>query len=572
MTRVLRIGFSAVLLWLAAVPGFAAEPEQSTASVKHPATKPDKRMLALACRIDALLKPSEVAQGFWGIEIYSLDRQQTVYSLNPDKLFTPASNTKLITTAAAFELLGPQYHFRTTVESSGAIDSAGRLGGDLLLVGRGDPNISGRILPYNLKSQWLVPKLGILEELADQVAQKQIKVIDGDVVGDDSWFAFQRYGTGWAQDDLMWPDGAPASALTINDNTQTLTILPGATAGTPAIVTLDPDVPYYEIDNRIVTTSPGTTPRSIAMDRQPGSNVLVIWGAVPLDDTASSYAVAVDNPAKFAAMAFRGMLERRGIKVLGKERAAHALTANFPLQVPGTQDLAAGGKGGADSTPAAEPQRSILALHESLPLIEDLRVINKISQNLHAELVLRTLGRERGPFPTLEGSLNAVSNVLTGAGVEPQEYDLNDGSGMSLQNLITPRALVKLLRHADAAPWGALYRSTLPIAGMDGTISDRLKNTFAAGRIQAKTGTLGHVNTLAGYAQSLTGERLAFAIMCNNHKLTSSGAKHVIDNIALLMVDDAPRRRAPVLKRRKAARPSAAKPMPLSPPSPSSPE
>jgi serine-type D-Ala-D-Ala carboxypeptidase/endopeptidase (penicillin-binding protein 4) len=308
------------------------------------------------------------------------------------------------------------------------------------------------------------------------------------------------------------------------------------------------------------------------MDRQPGSNVLVIWGAVPLDDSGSSYAVAVDDPAKFAAGAFRRLLEQRGIKILGKERAAHALTANFPLQAPASS-VVVGGKGGADNAPATESPRTILALHESLPLVEDLRVINKISQNLHAELVLRTLGRERGPLPTLDGSLATVSNVLTAAGVESNEYDLNDGSGMSLQNLITPRALVKVLRHADDAPWAALYRSTLPIAGVDGTISDRLRGTFAAGRIQAKTGTLGHVNTLSGYAQTIKGERLAFAIMSNNHKLTSSGAKHVIDNIALLMVDDAPRPPAPVLKKRKAGRrPAAVRPAPVNPPSPTVPE
>jgi serine-type D-Ala-D-Ala carboxypeptidase/endopeptidase (penicillin-binding protein 4) len=525
-------------------------------------------MLALARRIEALLKVEDVARGFWGVEIYSLDKQQSLYSLNADRLFTPASNTKLITTAAAFELLGPQYHFRTTVESDGRIDAEGRLAGDLRLIGRGDPNLSGRILPYNLKSEWAVPKLAILEELAAQVAQKQIKVITGDVIGDDSWFAFQRYGAGWAQDDLMWPDGAPASALTINDNTQTLTILPGATAGTPANVQLDPAVPFYVIDNRIVTTAPGFA-RSIAMDRQPGANTLVIWGSVPLDDTGSSYAVAIDDPARFAAMAFRAMLERHGIKVLGSERAAHALTANFPLALPASGSASSAGKGGADPVaPAVEPQRTILALHESLPLIEDLRVVNKVSQNLHAELLLRTLGRERGPLPTLEGALSAVGTVLSAAGIEPHEYDLNDGSGMSLQNLVTPRGLVKLLRYADVAPWGALYRSTLPVAGIDGTISDRLKGTFAAGRIQAKTGTLGHVNTLSGYAESLKGERLAFAIMCNNHKLTSSGAKHVIDNIALLMVDDATR--APARKKQKAGRrPAGAKPTALNPPLPS---
>jgi serine-type D-Ala-D-Ala carboxypeptidase/endopeptidase (penicillin-binding protein 4) len=546
----------AVICFVLAVPAFGTEPPGSSQAVTFKRAKPDKRMLALAKRIDALLAAEDVARGFWGIEIYSLDKQQSLYALNPDKLLTPASNTKLVTTTAALALLGPDYRFRTTVESAGVIGPDGRLTGDLLLVGRGDPNLSGRILPYNVKSQWVVPKLGTLEELADQVAQKQIKVIDGDVVGDDSWFAFQRYGMGWAQDDLMWPDGAPASALTINDNTQTLTILPGSSPGAAAIVTLDPDVPYYEIDNRVVTNGAGTGPRSIAMDRQPGSNTLVIWGSVPLDDTGSSYAVAIDNPAKFAAMAFRGMLERRGITVLGKERAQHTLTANFPVHALNIDGNGGNGKGGSDAVATLvppEPQRLIIAIHESLPLIEDLRVVNKVSQNLHAELVLRTIGRERGTVPTLEGSLGAVNTVLASAGIAPQEYDLNDGSGMSLQNLISPRALIKLLRYSETAPWAALFRSTLPVAGVDGTIADRFRNGIGQSRIYAKTGTLGHVNTLAGFAETVKGERLAFAIMCNNHNLTSGGAKRIIDKIAEAMIDDAEPPR-PVRKKAKASK------------------
>jgi len=516
-----------------------AQAQPASQPVKTKRTPDTAWARTLAKRINTLLSQPDVSRGFWGINIVSLDSGRTLYERNAHQLFTPASNTKLFTTAAALELLGPDYRFRTTVESTGTLDSSGRLTGDLLLIGRGDPNLSGRILPYNSRSEWLTGKLDILEGLADELAQKKITVIDGDIVGDDSWFSYQRYGTGWAQDDLMWPDGAPASALTVNDNTQTLTISPGTSAGAPALIALDPDLPYYEIDNRITTLAAGTGERAIGMDRQPGSGTLVLWGTVPQDDTGTAYAVAIDDPARFAAMAFKSMLARRNIKVTGRERAHHTLTASLPLNALNIDTNTLVGKGGSDVLPA-EQQRLVLALHSSEPLIEDLRVINKISQNLHAELVLRTLGRERGTSPTLEGSLAVLNSVLVTAGLDPAEFEFFDGSGMSLQNLVTPDAVVKLLQYADGRPWNELFRSTLPLAGIDGTISDRMKGTPAHGRIQAKTGTLGHVNTLAGYAQTAKGERLAFAIMCNNHKLTSSGAKRIIDKIAETMVDDKP--------------------------------
>jgi D-alanyl-D-alanine carboxypeptidase/D-alanyl-D-alanine-endopeptidase (penicillin-binding protein 4) len=198
------------------------------------------------------------------------------------------------------------------------------------------------------------------------------------------------------------------------------------------------------------------------------------------------------------------------------------------------------GKGGSEPPASTEQQRLVLAVHESEPLIDDVRVINKISQNLHAELVLRAVGRERGTSPSLEGAVAALNSVLLAAGLERSEFEFFDGSGMSLQNLVTPRAIVKLLQHADTAPWGELFHSTLAVSGVDGTISERFRGTAAYTRIQAKTGSLSHVNTLSGYAQSAKGERLAFAIMCNNHMLSSSSAKRIIDQIAEAMVNDNP--------------------------------
>src|SRR5690242_2838706 len=256
-------------------------------------------------RIDQILAQPDVARGFWGIEIVSLPKGKLLYARNVHKLFTPASNTNLFTTATALALIGPDYRFRTTVETTGSLDKYGRLTGDLILVGRGDPNLSGRVLPYNLHTERDPQPIKVLQDLADELVKKGLKFIDGDVVADDSYFAFERYGEGWSQDDLVWGDGAPVSALTINDNVIFVNILPADRAGDRAFVNITPFADYYQIDNRIITTPPGTGPRKIFINREPGARVLTLWGNVPLDDPGANEALAIEDPADFAAQLFR---------------------------------------------------------------------------------------------------------------------------------------------------------------------------------------------------------------------------------------------------------------------------
>jgi D-alanyl-D-alanine carboxypeptidase/D-alanyl-D-alanine-endopeptidase (penicillin-binding protein 4) len=181
--------------------------------------------------IEKILAQPDAKRGFWGVEVVSLSSGKVLFAHNQANLFTPASNLKLFVTSAALALIGPQYKFQTTVETSGTVDKYGRLTGDVVLVGRGDPNLSGRELPYNMQTIRELPPDQVLEELADQLVQKGVKYIDGDVVGDDSFYAFQRYGEGWSQEDLVSQWGAPVSALTINDNVIFLHILPGDRPG-----------------------------------------------------------------------------------------------------------------------------------------------------------------------------------------------------------------------------------------------------------------------------------------------------------------------------------------------------
>jgi len=499
------------LALLALAPCLRAAPHGSRVSLKK--------------HIEAIVAQPDLAKGFWGIEIASAGGK-VIYSLNSDKLFTPASNTKLFTTAAALALIGPDYKFRTTVETSGSLDKYGRLSGDVVLVGRGDPTLSGRELPYNVHTQRNSDPVRVLEQLADELAQKGVKYVDGDVVADDTYFAFERYGEGWSQDDLVWADGAPVSALTINDNVVFVSILPGAHPGDKAFVSVTPFADYYTIDNRMMT-SPAGSGRRIYINREPGSTQLTLWGTIPVDDTGANEGLAIDDPAEFAAKLFRHLLEVRGIAVYGKQRTRHTELASLSTF---TSTVVAGG-GGGDHTLASPAGPLVLAEYQSAPLSEDIQVINKVSQNLHAEILLRLLGREKGTAGTVEAGLEVLRGFLNNAGIRSDEYDFHDGSGLSRQNLVTPHAIVQLLEYAASQPWGEEYRQSLPAAGVDGSLADRMKDLNQATRIYAKTGSLGGVKSLSGYAVTAKGERLVFSIVSNNVSASAKRVTDAIDNI-----------------------------------------
>ncbi|ABF43495.1 D-Ala-D-Ala carboxypeptidase [Candidatus Koribacter versatilis Ellin345] len=489
----------------------------------------------LSSKIDRVLSAPDVSRAFWGIEIVSLDNGKTLYSRNSDKLFTPASNTKLFTTSTAFALLGPDFRFHTTVETSGTVDKRGRLDSDLVIVGRGDPNLSGRTLPYNLRTERKQPPIAALENLADQLVQKGVRYVDGDIVADDSYYAFERYGEGWAQDDLVWEWGAPVSALTVNDNVIFVSIQPADRVGERAFVDITPFPAYYRVDNRVMTTPQGTGPRKIYINREPGSNQLTLWGNIPVDDQGANEALAIEDPADFTAKLFRELLDKRGVTVYGRPKTKHtelASLSTFSI----TATASAGG--GADRAPAPVSRLPlVLGQYDSQPLSADLKVINKVSQNLHAELLLRLLGKEKGTAGTIEGGLEVERAFLASADIRPEEYTLYDGSGLSRQDLATPHAFVKLLTYAHKQPWGATFEDTLPVAGVDGSLVERFTKSTAQSRVHAKTGSLDHVNSLSGYLTTEKGEHVVFSILSNNHNLTNKHAIETIDAIVQAVVD-----------------------------------
>ena len=462
--------------------------------------------------IEKLMAASPAAKGaFWGIEVVDLKTGRTLFEQNAGRFFVPASNTKLFTTSLALTRLGPEYTFQTRVLADTAPDASGRIAGDVRLVGGGDPNLSPRTIPYQ-KGPVAGNPLAAIEQLADQVAARGVKRIDGNIVGDDSWYIWEPYGAGWGIDDPQYDYGAPVSALTINDNTLTISIRPGAREGDPASIAVSPPLEYYTVNNRVTTAAAGSGGR-IWSHRAPGSYQLELWGSIPLGGRGEDMALGIEDPAEYAALALRQALEDRGIAVMGAAVAHHAL-AGEPAEPAGGQEL------------ARKP---------SAPLLEDLRVTAKVSQNLHAEMALRAVGRIHGDG-SVQAGLDELKTFLTAAGIEPAGYSIHDGSGLARLNLVTPHTVVELLRYMYDGPQRENWISILPVGGQDGTLSNRFAGIAGAAKIHAKTGSLSHVAALSGYAQRGNGHWVAFSILVNNFNGPAGEVRGVMDRICSLLL------------------------------------
>jgi D-alanyl-D-alanine carboxypeptidase/D-alanyl-D-alanine-endopeptidase (penicillin-binding protein 4) len=479
-------------------------------------------------RVEAALSASGPDKGFWGALITDAATGEVLYARNAGNYFTPASDAKLFTTALALATLGPDYRIRTTVSTAGALDANGLLTGDLVLTGRGDANLSNRKFPYEKKVERDGPPEKALAALADAVVARGVKEIEGGVVADDSMFQPERFPSGWTIDDMLWSYGAAVSAIAVNDNTFTLEVRAGEREGDSATFAIEPASDFYTVENTVRTSARGSEEK-LAVVREPGSRSIRVSGIIPLGAPPRLLTIAIEEPAEYAAALLARLLESRGVRVHGVARARHA--------------------GDPTLSGANHPAETILAEQMSLPLAEDIRQVNKNSLNLHAELLLLLAARERSGATTREEAVKFAAEFFKTAGIADGDVVLTDGSGLSRRDLVTPRAIVQMLNYAATQPWGDLYRSSLPVAGEDGTLSDRMKNTPAAGRIFAKTGTIEHVVALSGYATTVRGAHLVFSILGNNDSLHAQTADTVLDAIAVAMVEELGP--APVTKRKK---------------------
>ena len=465
-------------------------------------------------RAQMILGSGQPAKGDWGLLIADAGTGQVLFERNADQYFVPASNMKLFTTALALAKLGPDYRFRTTLESLAEPTFDGKLTGPLYLVGRGDPNLSNRKFPFVLKEEFDGPSEKAIAALADAIVEKGVKQISGDIVGDDSYFPRERYPNGWEIDDMVWEYGAAISAIVLDDNTVQLMLTPGEKAGERVGAMVSPTAPEFTVDNQVVTAAVGAKP-DLTLKREPGSNVVTLLGTLPAKSNPRKLTLAIQEPALHAAAMLKRLLEDRGIKVSGTARQ---------LSLP--------------PGPPEGEMRVVLAEHLSVPLRESLKLVNKISQNLHTEVLLRTAARQTGAWATPEDLTNFAASFYATAGIPPGDVVQTDGSGLSRHDLVTPRAVVALLLYAQKQPWFGAYFESLPVAGIDGTLEDRMKNSIAVGRLRAKTGSVEHVRTRSGYAELPGGRRLVFSFLSNNMGSKSHEATDALDALSIAMIEE----------------------------------
>jgi D-alanyl-D-alanine carboxypeptidase/D-alanyl-D-alanine-endopeptidase (penicillin-binding protein 4) len=443
--------------------------------------EPDPSSLRKA--VDAVLDRPALAPVSWGVEVRNVKTGAILYSRNGAKAFRPASILKLVTTAAALDAFGSDARLRTTVETAGRLDDGGRILGDVFLVGRGDPALGGG--RYG-DGQPLRP----FEEMAEALRAAGVRRIEGRLIGHEGLFAGERRGNDWGWEDLVWSYGAEVSALSFNDNSVGLKLSPGEQPTDPAVLDLVPASRYYRVESSVTTAPPGSK-MDLRLRRDSGANLIRLSGAMPVGQEHWQGWAALEDPARFAATVFSEVLESRGIRVLGG-----IATSSEPLP-RGLREL---------------------AVHESPTMAELVRGVNKDSRNLHAEALLRLLGaRLSGEGSDAAGHI-AVGEFLARLHVRTDAWGVEDGSGLSRSDVVTPVGIVDLLVAMAHHPQAAAFRASLPVAGVDGTLKARMKGTPAEGRVLAKTGTLALVNALAGYVTTAGGETLAFAALANGQR------------------------------------------------------
>lgn len=452
--------------------------------------------------LDDIFEDPAFSNAHWGVVIQSLTTGEYFYRRNENKNFMPASNLKLFTTALALLQLGPDYTYKTTLYLNGKIKNE-EIKGDLILRGVGDPTITGRF--YNGDA------LAVFNKWADSLINMGVETITGNIIADDDAFEEETLGNGWSWDDETYYYSALTGGVCFNDNCIDLKITPGDKVGKKAAIEIFPKTKFVTILNNIVTVSNDSV-TNIDFYRERNTNIIQCFGTIRKSETEINESITINNPTKFTAQILKEVLENKGIKIRGQALDNDELGIARDYQ-----------------------KLNPLFTQVSPPLKDIVKVVNKVSHNLYAEQLLRTIGYEKLKYGSAENGLKASQNLLKQMGIDPENLQIVDGSGLSRLNLITPFQLNSLLRFMYRSKYFNEFYESLPIAGVDGTIANRMKNTRAMNNVRAKTGYINAVRSLSGYVTTTDGEMLTFVMIANNFLVPLKLAENIQDLVCILL-------------------------------------
>lgn len=497
MKNLLKLFF--ILHFFVSVNGFSQKTETPKTNT------PQSTVLDLQKELEDIFNDPNFSNAEWGVVIQSLETGEFLYKRNENKSFMPASNLKLFTTATALCNLGPNYKYNTKLLTNGNIEN-NVLKGDLIIKASGDPTFPKKNRTdslHTLFSQWI-----------DSLKAAGIKEITGDIIGDDNCFDDQGLGVGWSWDDETYFFSAHTSGLCYNDNCIDLSVSPGEYVGSTAKILLNPNTKYVTIKNNIRTVPPDSL-TNIDYFRKSGTNIINAFGTISLNGSTRVESISIDNPTLYAATVFKEMLDNSGIIV----------------------------KGEAKDIDDVKPKKEFTTIYQTLnstvstPLSEIIKIINKKSHNLYAEQVLKTLGKELSGYGSASKSIEIEKRFLSNIGIDPDKIMIVDGSGLSRLNLVTPMQVVTLLGYMYRHKYWKEFYNSLPIAGIDGTLENRMKNTKATNNVRAKTGYVNYVRSLSGYVTSKDGEMFVFSMIVNHYTVPTSLANNIQDLVCIRLAN-----------------------------------
>jgi D-alanyl-D-alanine carboxypeptidase/D-alanyl-D-alanine-endopeptidase (penicillin-binding protein 4) len=434
----------------------------------------------------------------WGVLIKSLKTGETWFEQNADKMFMPASNEKILTSSAALIELGPDFRFETYLTYNGEIKDS-ILDGDIIVFGNGDPTLYNRFnnSPKDVFLKW-----------SEDLKTLGIKKINGNIIGDDNAFDDRHTGYGWSFDGLDAWYSAEVGALQLNENYVDLKIIPPPTINDSLQVIPNLSSRFYEIRNEVQTIDTGRT--RVSIERPFGKNIIFVRGYIKAGDKSFEETPSLTNPTLFYVTVLKEVFEEQGITVTGLPKDCDELT-NWNYK----------------------PENfKLIALHKSPPLNEILSGLMKRSQNMYAETMVRVLGWKEYGLGSFSNGKKVVEVVLENYfGIKPDTYAFMDGSGLSRYNYVSPRQIVKIMEGMRIHKYWDVWRDIQPIAGVDGTLKNRMKGTSAEGNVRAKTGTISNVRGLSGYVTTADGEEIVFSFLVNGHLLGSKDTEDVTDSV-----------------------------------------